>query len=402
MPKLRFPEFKNDWEHRKIGEFIHERSECANSNLPLYSLTIERGVVPKSERYERSFLVKTTDDAYKVMKSGDFAYNPMNLRFGALAKYKGTADVAVSKYYNIFYINKNSVSDYLEPYLTSYKMIQYYNKMATGTLEEKKRVHYLDFIHFKKLFPSLPEQQKIAAFLSAVDKKIQQLTRKKELLEQYKKGVMQKLFSQEIRFKPALSEVEGAENGNDYPDWEEKRLGEVGDINGGGTPDTSNPQYWDGNIQWFTPTEIVDKYIGKSKRTISKSGLQNSSAKFLPVGTILFTSRATIASLSFALETCTTNQGFQSIIVANKYHSEFIYYWISKNKKAFIRKAQGSTFLEISNNEMKKIKVRLPCFDEQKRIGDFLKSLDVKIEAVQSQLSQTQQFKKGLLQQMFV
>lgn len=246
----------------------------------------------------------------------------------------------------------------------------------------------------KVSLPSLPEQQKIASFLSSIDEKIQQLTRKKELLEQYKKGVMQQIFSGKLRFKP--------ENGKAYPDWEEKRMGDVAEIIGGGTPDTLIPEYWDGDIQWYTPTEISERFVSKSKRMISRLGLEKSSAKLLPIGTILFTSRATIAELSFAKEECTTNQGFQSLVVNSDNNPEFIFYWIKNNKKAFIRKSQGSTFLEISKTEMVKINILSPCIEEQQKVANYLSAIDTKIESVANQITQTQTFKKGLLQGMFV
>ena len=244
------------------------------------------------------------------------------------------------------------------------------------------------------VLPTKKEQQKIAAFLSAVDQRIHHLTRKKELLEEYKKGVMQKIFSQEIRFKK--------ENGEAFPDWEEKRLGDMAQIVGGGTPDTNNSDYWNGDIQWFTPTEIRKKYIDKSVRTITQYGLQNSSAKVLPTGTILFTSRATIAEVAFCTTSCTTNQGFQSLIVNDRNDPELVYYLIIFYRKRFIRKSQGSTFLEISSREMKNIKFHVPCLVEQNRIGGLLSSLDTKIDQVDQQIAETQTFKKGLLQQMFV
>ena len=242
--------------------------------------------------------------------------------------------------------------------------------------------------------PTLPEQRKIADFLTAVDGRIGQLRQKKDLLEDYKKGVMQQLFTQALRFKD--------DHGNDYPAWEEKTLGAIGTIVGGGTPDSANDIYWKGDVQWFTPTEISSKYATRSKRTISAAGLKNCSASILPIGTLLLTSRATIAEVSIATEECTTNQGFQSIIVNKGVNNEFIYYWVIRSRKEFLRKAQGSTFLEIGGKEMRKMPISIPSLPEQTKIANFLTALDRKIESVAQQVRHTQAFKKGLLQQMFV
>ncbi len=196
--KLRFKDQTGkefpDWEEKRLGEYLEERVHYSEKELPLYSLTIENGIIPKSQRYERSFLVKNVQKAYKVMLENDFAFNPMNLRFGALARLKNANEVAVSKYYNIFYCKDNADKLYMETYLTSYNMIQYYNKMSTGSLEEKKRVHYLDFIKFKLLFPSLEEQQKIANYLSAIDTKIEAVNQQIEKTQEFKKGLLQRMF----------------------------------------------------------------------------------------------------------------------------------------------------------------------------------------------------------------
>ena len=182
-----------DWEETKLNNFLIERVDYPKNVLPIYSLTIENGIIPKSERYERAFLVKD-DYEYKTMKKDDFAFNPMNLRFGALARHKEDLDVMVSKYYNIFYCNEKLNAYFAELYFTNYDSIQYYNKMATGSLEEKKRVHFKEFLKFRFEFPCLEEQNKIANFLYSIDTKIQQTQKQLELSKEFKKALLQQMF----------------------------------------------------------------------------------------------------------------------------------------------------------------------------------------------------------------
>jgi len=199
--KKRLPGFSGEWEVVQFKDIIKERSEYPDGDLPLYSLTIQDGVTPKTERYERSFLLTTTVKAYKKMCTNDFALNPMNLRFGAIAKHSGDLDVCVSKYYNIFYCLDDFNSTYFEYYLQSNPMIQYYNKMAIGSLEEKKRVHFSDFIKFKKQLPSFKEQTAIAQVLTKTDDGINQTQNYLEQLQKQKKGLMQQLLTGQKRVK---------------------------------------------------------------------------------------------------------------------------------------------------------------------------------------------------------
>lgn len=159
-------------------------------------------------------------------------------------------------------------------------------------------------------------------------------------------------------------------NGNDYPQWEKKKLGDIGNIISGGTPSSSNKEYWNGHINWFTPSEVgKTKFVSESIRKITEKGLKNSSAKLLPKGTILLSSRATIGEKSILLNSATTNQGFQSIITNNEAINEFIYYYIDTLKSELIKQSSGSTFLEISNTILKKIKKSIyPIYKNKKKL----------------------------------
>ncbi|MFP6817712.1 restriction endonuclease subunit S, partial [Acinetobacter sp.] len=285
-------------------------------------------------------------------------------------------------------VDKNFIYSLLE----SPQLTKTFNSELTGSTI--KNLSLATIRNSKFYCPVRNEQTKIASFLSAVDEKINQLTKKHELLSQYKQGMMQKLFSQQIRFK--------ADDGSEFGEWERTTLGDLAEIIGGGTPSTTNEQYWNGNVVWLTPSEINKKFIRSSKRTISELGVQKSSAKKLPKGSILFTSRATIGEVSIAFEEVTTNQGFQSFVVNSNTFNEFLYYWIIENKKKFLERASGSTFLEISKSKIQPMEILLPCLEEQTKIANFLSVIDQKIEVVVQQIEEAKRWKKGLLQQMFV
>ncbi len=196
LPELRFPEFRDagEWKMRALSEFITERNQYPKERVPLFSLTIEDGVTPKTERYERSFLVNNREGAYKLVLPDDFAYNPMNLRFGAIGRHAGAENVALSKYYNIFYCDESVDSRFCEIYFKSDGMISFYDNMASGSLIEKRRVHFNDFMKFTIRFPVLTEQQKIADCLTSVDDLITLESQKLDALKAHKKGLLQQLF----------------------------------------------------------------------------------------------------------------------------------------------------------------------------------------------------------------
>ncbi len=198
QPRLRFPEFRDAgaWSKRKLSNFLTERSQFPENKVPLYSLTIEDGVTPKTERYERAFLVNDEAEAYKLVLPNDFAFNPMNLRFGAIGRHSGTEAVAVSKYYNIFYCDNSVDSRFCDIYFRSDAMVRFYDTMAIGSLIEKRRVHFSDFLKFNIRFPSSLEQQRIADCIASLDTLITATIQELEALKIHKKGLMQQLFPQ--------------------------------------------------------------------------------------------------------------------------------------------------------------------------------------------------------------
>ena len=184
-------------------------------------------------------------------------------------------------------------------------------------------------------------------------------------------------------------------------EWNKYTINDLATVVGGGTPDTTVKSYWGGDIQWFTPSEIgKNKYVDFSKRTITRDGLDNSSAKLLPLHTILLSSRATVGECSIASNECTTNQGFQSLI-AKQCNIDFLYYLIQTKKKDLIRNACGSTFLEISANEIRKIKVAVPVQNEQEQIAKLLSLIDERIATQNKIIEDLKKLKSAITDLLF-
>ncbi|MBH0264936.1 restriction endonuclease subunit S [Helicobacter pylori] len=179
--------------------------------------------------------------------------------------------------------------------------------------------------------------------------------------------------------------------------WQRVRLGDIAEIIGGGTPSTQITSFWNGSINWFTPTEIgITKYVYKSQRTITPLGLKKSSAKLLPIGTILLTSRASIGDCAILKVAATTNQGFQSLIPLEKINNEFLYYLMLTLKNKLLKLASGSTFLEVSPNKIKNLLIPLPPLNEQIAIANVLSDVDRYLYSLDALILKKESVKKAL------
>lgn len=186
-------------------------------------------------------------------------------------------------------------------------------------------------------------------------------------------------------------------------EWEEKKLKETSKIVGGGTPSTKNEEYWDGDINWFTPSEIDSRrYFSSSERKITEKALSKSSAKLLDKNkTVLFTSRATIGEVGLLKEDSTTNQGFQSLVIKDDFDLNFMYSIAQTLKRKALSLSVGSTFKEISKSSFEDIDIYTPIKNEQEKIGNLFKKLDDLIEIQEGKVAKLEDFKKSMLQKMF-
>jgi type I restriction enzyme S subunit len=189
-------------------------------------------------------------------------------------------------------------------------------------------------------------------------------------------------------------------------EWVECKLGTIAEIVGGGTPKTAIKEYWDGNISWLTPRDLTgykQTYISKGERSISEEGLRNSSARLLPEGVVLLTSRAPIGYLAISKNEVSTNQGFKSIIpMKDKLLNLWIFYWLKNNIDYLQSLGSGTTFAEISGSVVKEIDILLPPLPEQKAIAAVLSSLDDKIDLLHRQNKTLEAMAETLFRQWFI
>lgn len=320
-------------------------------------------------------------DRFKIQKN-DFLFSNIGARLGTGSLMKTSIECSFA--WNVMRIipNKKIVNpEFLGCIMNSTALYKEIKKNESGSGMGFVPKNVLQALKIP-LPPSLTEQKAIATALSDTDaliSSLEQLITKKRAIKQ---GAMQEL----------LKPKDG---------WEVKKLGEIAEVVGGGTPSTSVPEYWKGGINWFTPTEIGEKkYTYESNRKISNSGFLSCSAKMLPIGTILLTSRAGIGDVSILKINACTNQGFQSLIPKLGYSNEYLYYLMITLKSELVKNASGSTFLEISPNKIKEIEIKISTLNEQTRIATILSDMDTEIENLEHKLHKYKQIKQGMMQQL--
>ncbi|HCW9279440.1 TPA: restriction endonuclease subunit S, partial [Staphylococcus aureus] len=255
-------------------------------------------------------------------------------------------------------------------------------------------LNHSDFYSISSSYPLLREQQKIGKFFSKLDRQIELEEQKLELLQQQKKGYMQKIFSQELRFKD--------ENGNDYPDWEKKKLKEIACVYTGNTPSKKENIYWNkGEYVWVTPTDINNsKNIYESENKLTQEGYKK--ARQLPENTLLVTCIASIGKNAILRKQGSCNQQINAVVPFENINIDYLYY-ISDSLSTFMKSIAGKTATQIVNkNTFENLEIYLAPFEEQNKIADLISSLEELIEKQASKLIKMKSRKQGMLQIMFI
>ena len=235
--------------------------------------------------------------------------------------------------------------------------------------------------------PPLNEQEKIADVLSSLDNKIELNNEMNKTLEEMAKSIFKRWFvdfefpnEDGQPYKSSGGEMVESELGIIPIWWEVKTIADIGEVISGGTPSTKNEDYYGGDISWITPKDLSGydrKFITKGERSITELGLQKSSAKLLPKGTVLFSSRAPIGYVAISDKEVCTNQGFKSIVCNTEImNNNYVYYFLKFNKKNIENVSSGSTFKEISGTHMKNFKIIVPNKDILDNFNKIIISYD--------------------------
>ena len=412
-PEIRFEGFTDDWEQRKLGiintfftdgnygEAYPKASDMTDSSSGIPFLT---GGNLKEGKLSLDGVSYITPEKHSQLISGHLLEDDIVIAvrgsLGALG-YVNTDNSGwnINSQLAILRTDKSELyGKFLIQYLLSWAGQNELLKRQTGSALKQLPIGALKDVEVP--ITSVAEQERIATYFDSLDHLITLHQRKYEKLKNVKKSMLEKMFPSkgckvpEIRFSGFTD------------DWEQRKLGELAEIVGGGTPSTSVESYWDGDIDWYAPAEIGEQiYLKSSQRKITEEGLNKSSAKVLPVGTVLFTSRAGIGKIAILLKEGCTNQGFQSIVPnKDKLDSYFLNYeyQTDKAKKKIENITTGNTIKHILASDMQEFEVDVPKCKEQKVIASYFCKLDHLITLHQRKVKILKFIKKLLLEKMLV
>lgn len=398
FPQLRFQEFDEEWKLKtlsevanKITDGTHDTPKPTKEGVPfLTAIHIKDGFIDYNNCYYLDQVVHNS--IYKRCNPEKDDLLIVNIGAGTATCAINSVDYEFSlKNVALVKPNKELINGKFLAQIQRKKTFKIFNQLTSGGAQpflSLREIGRLKIIH-----PTLLEQQKIASFLSAVDEKIQQLSRKKELLEQYKKGVMQQLFSGKLRFKD--------ENRKDYTDWEEKNISSICKRSSGKSKSENITEDGENIIVDMGSISRDCKLIGNKRTNCQDDYLQTNELVMVKDdiggGNII----GKVVMIPFNNKYVCGDHVYRLKVLNGDV--SFIYFAINSYEvnKSFRRKANGTAQIGINNRTVDEQKIPFPCFAEQQKIAKFLSSIDVKIESTSQQIIQMQSFKKGLLQQIF-
>ena len=398
IPLIRFPEFKEGWEHKQLNELLKvskkKNTDLKYSKEEVLSVSGELGIVNQIEHLGRSYAGESVHN-YGVVENGDIVYTKSPLKenpYGIIKLNKGFPGI-VSTLYAVYKVKDNYADgEYIEHYFSlDANTNRYLRPLVRKGAKNDMKINNEYVLHDRIFVPKKEEQKRIAHFFNVIDAKINQLKEKHNLLQEYKKGVMQKIFSQEIRFKK--------EDDSDFADWvTNKKLKTYAKFYSGGTPRTTNKAFYDGNIPFIKSGEINSDY---TEQFISKEGLDNSSAKMVNKGDLLYALYgATSGEVGISKINGAINQAVLCIR-SDEFDKNYLLGYLEYFKKSIVGKYLQGGQGNLSADIVKSLIIPKPVIEEQEKISNILSKIDKKIIVVNNEIEDLKTYKKALLQQMF-
>ena len=371
VPKLRFPGFTEDWEQRKLGDFTNQINTFVNpedAKLPLWSLTAEAGLIEKSDRYERDFLVKKKDQ-FKRIETNTLVYNPMNITIGSIDIYTGLYPIAVSGYYVSIVYDKNIDTDFLKEVLLLPSSLKMYKNYATGSLIERQRVQYPTFSKLQLLLPNLDEQKAIGQIFKSLNLNITLHQRNLEHLNLKKKALLQKLFPKngecypELRF-PGFTDA-----------WEQRKLSEIVTIN----PKTELPD----EFKYVDLESVVGTNL-LGFQVIKKENAPSRAQRLASYGDVFYQTVRPYQRNNYLFENVDKDMVFSTgyAQLRPKLDSYFLLTLVQNNNfvKVVLDNCTGTSYPAINGSELGKIIVQIPSNEvEANQIGKVFREIDKSI-----------------------
>ncbi|HDB5194875.1 restriction endonuclease subunit S, partial [Staphylococcus aureus] len=376
VPELRFPGFEGEWEEKKLGDLIKVNSGKDYKHL-------EKGDIPVYGT--GGYMTSVSEPLSEIDAVGIGRKGTINKPYLLEAPF-WTVDT-------LFYCTPKKETDILF-------ILSLFRKINWKVYDESTGVPSLSKQTINKInrfVPSNKEQQKIGEFFIKLDRQIELEEQKLELLQQQKKGYMQKIFSQELRFKD--------ENGNDYPNWEEKKIEDIASqVYGGGTPNTKIKEFWNGDIPWIQSSDVKvnDLILRQCNKFISKNSIELSSAKLIPANSIAIVTRVGVGKLCLVEFDYATSQDFLSLS-SLKYDKLYSLYSLLYTMKKISANLQGTSIKGITKKELLDSIIKIPHnLEEQQKIGDLFYKIDKYISFNKCKIEILKSLKQGLLQKIFI
>lgn len=409
-PTLRFPEFQGAWLAKHGDDAFKSRRQRAKDGLPLYSVTMDQGMV-RRDSLDREFASNAPDEANLRVFKDDHVYNMMRMWQGAVGR--SPEECMVSPAYVVLEPKSDTAPAFFDHWFKRKRSLYLLWAYSYGLTNDRLRLYARDFGRVPMTLPTVAEQRKIADFLGSVDDRIKLLQRRRNALVQYKTGAIQRLFDQSLRFT--------RDDGTAFPDWNARELGSLFDWVATNSLSREMLTNEVGTVQNIHYGDIHGKFSARFRQSAESVPYIRPDAPPLNIRDDAFCKPGDVVIVDASEDYADIGKAIEIIEVAPRSLVAGLHTYIARPKagvlalgfsgylfqtwalrRQIMRNAQGISVLGISKPNLSKLKVLLPHLDEQRKIADFLGTLDDKIAATSTQIDRMQALKSGLMQQMFV